>query len=54
MYSSARMVSKNLIRGENVLGLILPESYKGRWIRLEPVDKDNEFTIKKLKFSPID
>ena len=47
-YSGAMMISKSVRRGGNTLALVLPEAFRGRWIRLDPIDHDGEFTIHKL------
>jgi len=47
-YSNALMVSKNLSSGKNTLALILPENFRGKWIRLDPIDHEGELTIHAL------
>lgn len=47
-YSDALMVSKNLSSGENTLALVLPETFRGRWIQVVPIDYEGEFSIHAL------
>lgn len=51
-YSDALMVSKNLKSGENTLALVLPEAFRGKWVRLDPIDHEGEFTIHALNIAP--
>jgi hypothetical protein len=53
-YSEALMIAKNLTKGQNILALVLPDSYRGKWIRLDPIDYDGEFTIKSLEVASFD
>ena len=53
-YSGAMMVSKRVDRGRNTLALVLPEAFRGRWLRLDPIDHDGEFTIHTLDTTSFD
>lgn len=53
-YTGARMVSKTMEKGANTLALVLPESFRGQWIRIDPLDHDGEFAIHKLEFTSFD
>jgi len=51
-YTDALMVSKNLSNGNNILALVFPEAFRGRWIRLDPIDYDGKFNIHTLDTAP--
>jgi hypothetical protein len=43
------MVSKKLGRGENTLALVLPEAFRGKWMRLDPIGHEGEVAIHRLE-----
>lgn len=50
-FSDALMVSKNLKKGRNKLALVLPETFRNRRIRLEPIEHAGEFTVHAVDFA---
>ena len=53
-FSDAFMVSKNLGRGQNTLALVLPETFRGKWIRLDPIGHETEVAIHALDITTFD
>jgi hypothetical protein len=49
-FSDAMMVTKTLKTGLNSLALVLPETYRGKWIKLEPDKMKTGLTIQHLEF----
>ena len=53
-YSGSLMVSKNIQTGSNTLALVLPEDFRGKWVRLDSMDHNGGFKIQKLEITSFD